>query len=60
MKFQVGDTVLVLHSHEEGMVVDIINEKMVMVEIRGVKFPAYNDQLDFPYFHRLHEKESRA
>lgn len=53
MKFQIGDTVLVLHSHEEGRIVDVINDKMVMVEIRGVKFPAYTDQLDFPYFHRF-------
>lgn len=57
MKFQVGDTVLVLHSHEEGQVVDIINDKMVMVEVRGVKFPAYTDQLDFPYFHRFTQKK---
>ncbi len=57
MKFQVGDTVLVLHSNEEGMVIDIINEKMVMVEVRGVKFPAYTDQLDFPYFHRFTKKK---
>lgn len=53
MKFQVGDKVLVLHSNEEGEVIDIINDKMVMVEVRGVKFPAYIDQLDFPYFKRF-------
>lgn len=53
MKFQVGDKVLVLHSEEEGEVVDIINDKMVMVDVRGVKFPAYTDQLDFPYFRRF-------
>jgi hypothetical protein len=40
MKFQVGDRVLILHSNEEGEVVDIINNKMVMVDVRGVKFPA--------------------
>jgi len=57
MKFQVGDKVLVLHSNEEGEVVDIINPKMVMVEVRGVKFPAYTDQLDFPYFKRFSEKK---
>ncbi len=57
MKFQVGDTVLVLHSNEEGEVVDIINNKMVMVDVRGVKFPAYIDQLDFPYFKRFTEKK---
>ncbi len=53
MKFQIGDTVLVKHSNEEGQVVDIINDKMVMVEVRKVKFPAYVDQLDFPYFNRF-------
>lgn len=57
MKFQVGDKVLVLHSNEEGEVIDIINNKMVMVEVRGVKFPAYIDQLDFPYFKRFTEKK---
>lgn len=57
MKFQIGDKVLVLHSNEEGEVVDIINNKMVMIEVRGVKFPAYIDQLDFPYFKRFTEKK---
>ena len=57
MKFQIGDKVIVLHSNEEGEVVDIINNKMVMVDVRGVKFPAYNDQLDFPYFKRFTEKK---
>jgi hypothetical protein len=57
MKFQVGDKVLVLHSNEEGEVVDIINDKMVLVDVRGVKFPAYIDQLDFPYFKRFSEKQ---
>ncbi|HEY6955215.1 MAG TPA: hypothetical protein VI385_08215, partial [Flavisolibacter sp.] len=57
MKFQVGDKVLVLHSNEEGEVIDIINDKMVMVDVRGVKFPAYTDQLDFPYFKRFTEKK---
>lgn len=50
MKYQVGDKIIVLHSDEEGTVIDIINEKMVMIDVRGVKFPAYMDQIDFPYF----------
>ena len=57
MKFQIGDRVLILHSNEEGDVVEIINNKMVMVDVRGVKFPAYIDQLDFPYFKRFSEKK---
>ena len=48
---------MVLHSNEEGEVIDIINNKMVMVEVRGVRFPAYIDQLDFPYFKRFSEKK---
>lgn len=57
MKFQVGDRVIILHSDEEGEVIDIINDKMVIVEVRGVKFPAYIDQLDFPYFKRFTQKK---
>ena len=57
MKFQVGDIVLILHSNEEGEVIDIINDKMVLVDVKGVKFPAYNDQLEYPYFKRFSEKK---
>jgi len=47
----------VLHSNEEGKVIEIINDKMVMIEVRGVKFPAYMDQIDFPYFMRFSKKK---
>jgi hypothetical protein len=57
MKFQVGDKVVVRLSNEEGEVIEIIDEKMVIVEVRGVKFPAYTDQLDFPYFKWFTEKK---
>src|ERR1700741_4445581 len=57
MKFQIGDRVLILHSNEEGEVIDIINNKMVMVDVRGVKFPAYIDQIDFPYFKKCSENK---
>jgi hypothetical protein len=57
MKFQVGDTVLILHSNEEGRVIDIINNKMMMVDVKGVTFPVYMDQVDFPYFKRFTEKK---
>jgi len=57
MKYQVGDEIVVLHTNEEGKVVEIINNKMVMIEVRGVKFPSYTDQIDFPYFKRFTEKK---
>lgn len=57
MKYQIGDEIIVLHSNEEGHVVDIMNEQMVMIEVRGVRFPAYMDQIDFPYFYRFSKKK---
>ncbi|GAB3018837.1 hypothetical protein GCM10027051_24850 [Niabella terrae] len=53
MKFQVGDKVLVLHSEEEGEIIEFINKKMALVDVRGVRFPVYLDQLDFPYYKRF-------
>lgn len=58
MKFQVGDKIILVHSDEEGEIIDFINEKMVMVEVNGVKFPVYTDQIDFPYFRRFTQKKS--
>ncbi len=57
MKYQVGDEIIVLISNEEGRVVEIMNDEMVMIEVRGVKFPAYMDQIDFPYFLRFTKKK---
>ncbi len=57
MKYQVGDKIIVLHSDEEGEVIDILNDKMVLIEVRGVKFPAYMDQIDFPYYKMFTQKK---
>ena len=60
MKYQIGDDIIVLHTKEEGKVVELINNKMVLIEIRGVHFPAYIDQIDFPYFLRFTNKNKEA
>ncbi|MDB5202829.1 MAG: hypothetical protein JWQ27_2238 [Ferruginibacter sp.] len=57
MKYEIGDKIIVLHSDEEGKVIDILNDQMVMIEVRGVKFPAYMDQIDFPYFKMFSQKK---
>lgn len=57
MKYQVGDIVLILHSNEEARIADIINDEMLMVDVKGVLFPVYMDQVDFPYFKRFSEKK---
>lgn len=56
MKYEIGDKIIVLLTNEEGKVVEIMNEKMVMIEVKGVRFPAYMDQIDFPYFKMFSEK----
>lgn len=57
MKFQVGDKVVIKHTQEEAEVVSLVNETMVLLEIRGVRFPAYMDQLEFPYFQRFFKQQ---
>ena len=57
MKYQIGDHVLILHSNEEAEIIDIINDKMLLVDVKGVSFPVYMDQVDFPYFRRFTEKK---
>jgi hypothetical protein len=57
MKYEVGDDIIVVHSSDEGKVIEIINDKMVLIEVKGVTFPAYMDQIDFPYFKRFTQKK---
>jgi hypothetical protein len=57
MKYQLGDKVILVHSGEEGTIVDFINKKMVMVDVNGVTFPVYTDQVDFPYFKQFSAKK---
>ena len=56
MKYTVGDTILVLQSDEEGIVTEIMNEKMVMIKVDNVQFPVHTDLIDFPYFKRFTQK----
>ena len=39
MKYEPGDKIIVLLTNEEGKVVEVMNEKMVMIEVKGVRFP---------------------
>lgn len=50
MKYEIGDKIIVLVTDEEGTVADILNDDMLLVEVRGVRFPVYTDQVDFPYY----------
>lgn len=50
MKFQEGDKIVVNSTGERGRVVAWISKKMLEIEVEGVCFPVYADQVDFPYY----------
>lgn len=56
MKYQVGDKVILLHSREEGIILEILNQEMARVQVAGVDFPVYLDQVDFPYYYKFSKK----
>ena len=56
MKYQVGDKVVLLHSKEEGIILEILDQQMARVLVDGVDFPVYLDQLDFPYYYQFSKK----
>jgi hypothetical protein len=60
MKYEIGDKVILLHSDEEAEVVEIINSQMVMVDTKGIRFPVYIDQIDFPYFKMFTAPKKKA
>ena len=41
---------MVLATGERGSVVEWIDKKMLLIEVDGISFPVYADQIDFPYF----------
>jgi hypothetical protein len=57
MKYQPGDKIIVLLTNEEGKVIEVMDKEMVLIEVNGVQFPAYQDQIDFPYFKMFTEKK---
>lgn len=59
MKFSLGDKVLLLHSGEKAEVVELISEEMVMVDVGGLSFPVFTDQIDFPYYQSFMPNQSK-
>lgn len=55
MQFEIGDKVVVKLTNEEAQVIDLLGNDMLMLEVKGVRFPAYADQLEYPYFKRFSE-----
>lgn len=49
MKFTVGDRVLLKRTGEEGFIISFISKQLMEVEVAGVRFPVYADDVDHPY-----------
>lgn len=60
MKYQVGDKILLLHSQEEGIILEILSQEMARIEVDGIDFPVYLDQIDFPYYYNFSKKNQPA
>jgi hypothetical protein len=49
MKFSVGDKIIVKKTGEEGFIETITTGKIIHVNIAGVSFPIFEDEIDHPY-----------
>ena len=57
MKYQVGDKIMVLATKEQGEIIEWINKEMILIDVDGIRFPVYADQIDFPYYSAFTEKK---
>jgi hypothetical protein len=60
MKFSIGDKILLKQTGEEGTVTDFLGKEMLEVEVNGVHFPVYLDEVDHPYLKWFTEKNRQA
>ncbi len=49
MKFSIGDKILLKRTGEEGHVTAFIDRQMLEVEVDGIVFPVYLEDIDHPY-----------
>ncbi len=59
MKFSIGDIIIFKKTGEEGHVSAYINDEMIEVEVNGISFPAYIDDIDHPYLKWFTEKKTK-
>lgn len=57
MKFSIGDKILLKRTDEEGTVTAYLGKQMLEVDVNGVTFPVYEDEIDHPYLKWFTEKK---
>lgn len=60
MKFSIGDRVLVKRTGEEGVVLSFLGKGLLEVEVDGIAFPVYEDEVDHPYLKWFTEPAGRG
>lgn len=53
MKFTVGDAVWLRQTDEEGILTGFISPTIYEVDVEGVRFPVFADQMEHPYLRRF-------
>jgi hypothetical protein len=51
VKFSIGDRVWMKRTGEEGIITAFLGEGLIEVDIAGLRFPVYEDELEHPYLH---------
>lgn len=60
MKYSIGDLVYLKQSGEEGNIVSMPAKGMLEVEVNGVSFPVFEDDVEHPYLRWFTEKRKIA
>jgi hypothetical protein len=60
MKFSIGDQILLKRTGEEGRVVSFLSPGMMEVEVNGIHFPVYTDEVDHPYLKWFTDKKPKS
>lgn len=57
MKFSIGDAVRLKRTGEEGHILTFLSPGLMEVEVHGLSFPVYEDDLEHPYLNWFTEKK---
>lgn len=60
MKFSVGDTVILVETKEEGLVIDYLGDKLYLIESDGIEFPCYEETLKHPHLNQFLSEKLKA
>lgn len=60
MKFSIGDTVILVATKEEGIVIDYLGDKLYLIESEDIEFPCYEENLKHPHLNQFLSEKVKA